>query len=227
MKKENEPQKVHCNTCGSTTNHSVEHSFRRNWDEVFDDDPGITIYGWEQWDTLRCLGCDTVHLREATFFSENSGPRGEPIIDYRFSPPRLTRHKPQWTKEFLYFDKKLEDLVSLHDEIYKALASQGCRLAAMGIRALVEQIMIDKVGDQGNFQKNIEAFFNAGFVAPVQKGTFQDTLIEAGHAAMHRGFDPSPSTIETLLDIIEPLIDDIYFKDRRAKEAAKSIPSRA
>lgn len=227
MPQEEKSVKVHCNKCGAHTNHNVEHSFRTSWEDVVDDDYGAVINGWEQTETLRCLGCDTIHLREASYFSEDSGPRGEPVVHYKFVPARFSRQKPGWVSDWLHFDKKIEDLVALHNEIYRALAEGSRRLAAMGIRALVEQIMIDKVGDKGRFEENIKAFFEAGFVAPVQQSTFRETLIEAGHAAMHRGFNPSVSTIETLLDIVEPLVDDLYFKQRRAREAAKSIPKRS
>jgi hypothetical protein len=75
-----------------------------------------------------------------------------------------------------------------------ALAAGAHRVATMGIRALVERLMIDQVQDKGSFEKNIKAFFDAGHVAPNQQAVFRDTLIEAGHAAMHRDFEPTANT---------------------------------
>lgn len=220
------PTSVHCNKCGATTNHLVEHGFKRDWNSVIDEEEHISIGGWDRWETLRCLGCDTIHLRHSSYFSEDMGDRGEPVVRQKFAPPRLTRAKPSWRTQLFPFDVKAYDLVLLLDEIYEALAMGACRLAAMGIRALVEQIMIAQVKDKGTFKQNIKAFFDAGYIAPRQQDTFENTLVEAGHAAMHRGFDPSQETIETLLDIIEPLIDDIYFKPHRTQKAGKAIPAR-
>jgi hypothetical protein len=46
--------------------------------------------------------------------------------------------------------EKLDDLLK---EIYRATENALPRLAVMGIRALLEKIMVLKVGDHGNFCK--------------------------------------------------------------------------
>lgn len=97
----------------------------------------------------------------------------------------------------------------------------------MGIRALVEQVMIDQVGDKGRFVENIQAFFDAGHVALNQQSMFKDTLIEAGHAAMHRDFQPSADTVNTLLDIIEGIMHSIYYAPMLADNVKKTIPARS
>ena len=223
-----EPIEVHCNKCGASTNHVIEHAYRRDWEEVIDEgaDYQYSIDGWDKWETMRCLGCNTVHLRHLNYFSEASGPQGEPVVTHDYHPARLSRSKPEWRRQAFPFDTKLNDLLFLLEEVYQALAMGSCRLAAMGVRSLVEQIMVDQVSDQGNFKANIKAFFAEGYIAPRQQDAFEQVLIEAGHAAMHRGFNPDTDTIETLLDIVEPLIDEIYFKPHRTAKAAKTIPPR-
>jgi hypothetical protein len=47
-------------------------------------------------------------------------------------------------------------LGSLLHEIYQAVHGGQYRLAAMGIRALLEQIMVSKVGDLGSFEKQLD-----------------------------------------------------------------------
>jgi hypothetical protein len=86
--------------------------------------------------------------------------------------------------------------------------------------------MIDQVGDQGRFEKNIEKFFDAGHVAPNQQAMFKDTLIEAGHAAMHRDFEPSADTVNTLLDTVEGILHAIYYAPMLADKVRKTIPPR-
>lgn len=73
----------------------------------------------------------------------------------------------------------------------------------------------------------MEAFFSEGFVARKQQKLFKETLIEAGHAAMHRGFQPNAETVNTLLDIIEGIIHTIYYQPLIASQVDETIPKRS
>lgn len=55
---------------------------------------------------------------------------------------------------------------------------------------------------------------------------FRDTLIEAGHAAMHRDFEPSADTVNTLLDIVEGIMHSIHYAPMLAEQVNKTIPAR-
>ena len=119
------------------------------------------------------------------------------------------------------------DIGQLLNEVYTALQNGSNRLAAMGVRAVVEIMMIDKIGgDKGTFEKNISRFFDLGFVAVYQQRSFRNALIEAGHAAMHRGFKPTTEQLSVLLDITESLIASIYFHEQSAAELSSAIPPR-
>lgn len=96
----------------------------------------------------------------------------------------------------------------------------------MGIRAVVERMMVDRCGDNHTFDANMKAFFEAGYVAPLEQTSFRDVLIEAGHAAMHRGWSPTASQINALLDSVERLIDAVYFEANRSAGIRKGIPAR-
>jgi hypothetical protein len=113
----------------------------------------------------------------------------------------------------------------LLEEIYEALHANSRRLAAMGIRTLVEQVMQDKVGDQGSFTKTIETFCRKGHIAPLQKKRL-NTILEAGHASVHRQFKPDPEDLRTALDIVESLIAEICVHPDRAKRLAERVPAR-
>jgi len=43
-------------------------------------------------------------------------------------------------------------------EVYTAFQANARRLATMGVRAVLEAVMIDKVRDNGSFAKNLDAF---------------------------------------------------------------------
>ncbi|EZP82038.1 hypothetical protein BV97_02061 [Novosphingobium resinovorum] len=219
--------KSHCNSCLGVKNHTIIHVEVTRWEEILDEEEGISIDGGDQWTLLRCLGCDAVRLRHQSWFSEDSDERGRPNINTEWFPPSIKRQKPPWRREFrILFDTSLQSYNSLSDEIYEALAIGAHRVATMGIRALVERLMIEQVGDQGNFASTIKAFFEAGHVAPNQQAMFRDTLIEAGHAAMHRGFEPSADTVNTLLDIVEGIMNAIYYAPLLADRVNKTIPKR-
>lgn len=219
-------EKEHCNKCLGWTNQRVVHTERTDWSEVIDEDEGVSISGADIWELLRCLGCDTVRLRHKWWFSEDTDERGRPNLGIEFFPPTIKRQKPIWRRQFLPHVDKLARFDGLMDEIYGALAQGSHRLATMGVRAMVERLMIDQVGDLGTFEKNIRAFFDAGHVAANQQVMFKDTLIEAGHAAMHRNFEPPADTVNALLDIVEGIMHNVYYAPVLAAAAKKTIPSR-
>jgi len=222
----NKTIKEHCNKCLGWKNHVIVHTERTDWSEEIDDEHGVYISGGDIWDLMRCLGCDNVRLKHRSWFSEDCDERGNPAVNIEFFPPSITRQKPQWRRQFLPHNGYLHSYNGLCDEIYSALAMGAHRLATMGVRALVERLMIDQVGDKGSFEKNIKAFFDAGHVAPNQQGMFKDTLLEAGHAAMHRDFEPSADTVNTLLDIVEGIMHSIYYAPMLAEQVKKTIPAR-
>jgi hypothetical protein len=54
-------------------------------------------------------------------------------------------------------------------EIYQAVCGGQLRLAVIGVRALIEQVMIHKVGDNGSFVKNLDAFQKIHFPSSARR----------------------------------------------------------
>ncbi len=111
-------------------------------------------------------------------------------------------------------------------EIYVALRNDQRALAAMGVRALLESIMIEKIGDQGMFLENLNKFEEAGYVSRIQRERLE-TILEAGHAAMHRLYNPSEEDLITLVDITESIVESIYTHGAKVERLKKRIPPRA
>jgi hypothetical protein len=86
-----------------------------------------------------------------------------------------------------------ETIRRIMHEVYIALQNSSRSLCAMGIRATLECAMIDKIGDHGKFITNLDEFEKAGYLS-VRQRTALDTIVNAGHAAIHRGSEP-PRTI--------------------------------
>jgi hypothetical protein len=108
-------------------------------------------------------------------------------------------------------------------EVYSAVQNGLPRLAAMGIRAALEAVMIDKIGDKGGFDDKMTAFQSAGYLSPNQKNHLKQVL-EAGHAAMHRSWTPNDKDINTLLDFAESVIADTHLHDYPVQALGEKIP---
>ena len=115
---------------------------------------------------LQCCGCGDVCLAEQLLFT----PEGNK--EFKFYPPPISRQKPSWLPTLLTKTKYVY-IGSLLNEIYEAAHSGQTRLAAMGIRALLENLMVQMVGDQGTFEKNLDAFQNGGYVSGIQRNTLE------------------------------------------------------
>jgi hypothetical protein len=144
----------------------------------------------------------------------------------RYYPPNISRRKPDWLAELnRRADSRPDFIVEILEEIYESLYLDSRRLAAMGTRSLIEQIMVDRVGEQGDFSKNIAAFHKEGHITSIQKDRLA-TVLDFGHASVHRQFKPEPEDIRTALDIVENLIADIYVHPERTKRLAERVPGR-
>ena len=97
------------------------------------------------------------------------------------------------------------------------------RLAVIGIRALLEQIMIEKVTDNRSFKANIDKFQEHGFISRMQREAIEP-VIEAGHASTHRGFKASKADIHHLINVTENLIESIYINQIRSTKL--KVPQR-
>jgi hypothetical protein len=210
----------HCNTCGGDREHVVIHEESETWsDDRYDVDGGTT------YQMVKCGGCGTFSMRRETWCSEWTDDHGRPEGKVDYFPPRLFRKIPAWHADlqtYLPAEKTISDLLQ---EIYVALQNDLRRLAAMGIRSLLEHMMIDKVSDQGSFKKNITKFKDSGFISSVQMN-FIETALEAGHASIHRDFKPTVAVLISLIDISESLVQVLYIQEHQAAAIKATVPQR-
>ncbi|MBB1425431.1 DUF4145 domain-containing protein [Shewanella sp. SG44-2] len=207
--------KAHCNTCGGERNHDILHSEKKNWQD--DEAP---VHGSDTYETLRCRGCEEIKLRHTSMFSEHQED------DVHYFPPLVFRRRPEWFED-LYFEVSSEEefVESLLNEIYVAVQNNLLNLALMGVRSLIEKVMIAKVGDNRSFAKNLNAFASKGFVSIKQKENLS-TILEAGHAAIHRKYNPRENEVITVLDITEHIIESVYLHESKVSNLKKRVPQR-
>lgn len=206
--------KAHCNACGGERNHSVLHSEKTSWDAKEDGICGADLY-----EMLRCNGCENITFRRTSWSSE------DPEATERYFPPSIFRQKPRWINELWRLPSSERFVHELLMEVYSALQNSQPRLAAMGIRSLLEQIMIAKVGDQRTFKANLAEFEAKGFVSPIQRQRL-DTILETGHATIHRAFKPSEEDLVTLMDITESIVEIVYVHESKVAALRKRVPGR-
>lgn len=210
---------AHCNNCGGLRNHELFNRIEKKWEEEIVD--GFSISGGNTYLVLECRGCESVKILHTSWFSEDTDEGGKPRIEERYYPSSVFRPLPRWIWQL---DRQWHITKLLH-EIYQALKNDAPSLAAMGVRAVIEAIMIDKVGDHGSFSANLKDFRQKGFISTFQLGILEVAL-EIGHASIHRGFIPKKEQLEVALDTLENLVHSLYLLDHQAKANAKTIPKR-
>jgi hypothetical protein len=203
-----------CNACGGDRNHTILHAEPSSWS---DDEDGIA--GRDLYEMLRCNGCDDIKLRHTSWFSGDDGP----TITY--FPPSIFRPKPAWLN-ILWLQHGGEVVRELLSEVYSALQNNQPRLAAMGVRATLEQIMVSKVGDQRSFARNLAEFEAKGFVSPVQRERLE-AILEAGHASIHRSYKPSHADLVTLVDLTEHIVETVYLHESAVALLKNRVPPRS
>ena len=210
-------ERAHCNQCGQDTKHDVLHRRVQPGEEVLNPyapEPPITINWSTTWTVLECRGCEGVTLKKEYWFSEwNPGD-----VEIEYFPPRLARRLPKWI-ETLH-----EPFPELIGEVYAALQAGSRRLAVMGVRAVFDLYMVEKIGDTGGFADKLKQLQREGYISRRDRETLA-TALDVGNAAAHRGYAPSSEHLENVIDIMENLLQ----ADRLAEvseEINKATPPR-
>lgn len=217
---EQQTVKGHCNRCLGTRNQFLLYSGKFEWHETDDRTGEVLFTERESYELLKCCGCDQVTLRlteDAPWYDESS---------VRYFPPAVSRQRPRWMVSFGYLmGSQTEHIRTLFNEVYSALQNGLPALAAMGVRALLEHVMVSTSGDQTSFAKNLAAFEAAGHVSPKQAARIK-SILDVGHAAIHRSFVPDMADIHVLLDIAEHVVESVYIHDASVEKLEKSVPPR-
>ena len=143
----------------------------------------------------------------------------------QFYPPSVSRRYPDWAFEIGAQLSGEEGLAEVFYEIYVAANNCLPHLALMGIRSIIERMMISKIGDNGSFTKNLKKFKEDGYISLLEFDHLND-ILEVGHAVIHRGLEISDWELNTALSILENMLATIYIHPERASELATRVPPR-
>lgn len=82
----------------------------------------------------------------------------------------------------------------------------------MGARALIDAFITKCVGDQGNFAKGLDKLVSDGFITKKNR-EIVDSVVDAGNASAHGRSCPSNQDLNTVIDIVENLIQNELLKE--------------
>lgn len=217
--KQGEISKAHCNTCAGERKHFIIYAHRVEFhDDVLEE------HGFDAYDLLQCAGCDRVTFRHTHESSYEPDENGEIVPTVSYYPPAMFRRRPKWLLG-ISLRWSHDFIPRLLNEIYTALHNDCLSIAAMGVRALLERVMIDRVGDHHSFVANLNEFQTQGFIGARQKEALEATL-DVGHASIHRNYTPTKDDLRHALDITENIIESVYTSDGRAAALKKNVPPR-
>ena len=220
-------EKGHCPDCGPERNADCVAS---HLDEFSDDTN--PIWGSTDYRILKCRGCGSIYFKTVVVFSEAS--------DYRFNnqtnewetyypedvsywPAPTKRIEPEWTR-ILHRDYRQID--ALLDDVYSTLNADLAVPAAIATRttfdAASEQLGIDPAL---NFSEKLDALFMGGYIGAGEKVSLF-VLADAGGAAAHRGWKPSPKQLDTMVSILEAFLHREFVLKAQASELKQDIPAR-
>lgn len=176
---------------------------------------------------LSCQGCDghfyCIYNSDYSIKETQFGGRSPHISTY---PKRPKRQMATSIGSFIFTDDPLEETIfHLFEEIYTAITEGSYRLAAMGLRAVIESVMISKIGDTGTLTGNLNKLLEDGHIARNQAKILED-IIEIGNATIHRQFAPSESEVNIATDIVESIVSAVLIFPQRATGIAGRVPPR-
>ena len=209
-----------CSECGHKTLQDVLHVVQRE-EEVRDSDGTIMWETLHTYRTLQCRACEAVSLMHIADYGG-----GNSNMEVVYYPSPVARKTPSWLNSVLFSrvdgSRHISDLLR---ETYAAVRGRQYRLAAMGVRSVLELLMVSKVGDKTTFGKNLEAFHEHGYISTIQYDAVK-AILEAGHATTHRGFTPSEVDLNAMLDIVEGVVAAIMVHPKSATDLEQRVPPR-
>ncbi len=154
-----------------------------------------------------------------------SSPGGDQSVKPLFLREADTTHLrspsdfPKW---YANLPEKIHDMLR---EVRYALQKELRALPSMGLRAVVDMICNDQVGDTGGFKEKLHKLEEKRLITP-KKREIIEAALEVGHASMHRGHFPPAEHLDIVLDIVDHLLEELYVLDKASDSLSVSVPRR-
>ncbi len=179
----------------------------------------------DDWKMIQCCGCDSISMLKETWCSAVYDEYGRHLKETSYFPPRIFKHPPKWIKDNHFCQSLPCQIERLLSELYTTLQNNCTAAATMLIRSIMETVMIEKCGDAGTFQKNLDRFTEEGYVGAKEKEMLS-SLLNFGHAVTHRNYVPPKADVIDLLETLESVITNIYHQMPKLGKISSKVPSR-
>ena len=211
-----------CNKCHIVTKHHIIFDVQERGQEYED---GIS---WiDDYQIIKCDNCKTISFRKDGWFSEYQDYDNDGSYEelYPYSEEKTRKEKKYKKLPFLITGIYNEVIIAYNNKL-KILSSVGIRSILDGIcrdKKINSGIVLDKNGKEHR-KTNLEGKIYGLLQNQLINKTQSDALHELrfiGNSAIHELDEPPIKDIQTALDIIEHMIDDIYempFKCKRLEE---------
>ena len=203
--------KIHCNACMRETRHEEKRLFEQG---------GVSET--TRWSILQCAGCDAVSFWEEHRIHDETGTR---VIEAAVFPPRQYRK----SKDYVGAPSNIDDVYRATVGAFNSSSSLFC---ASGMRVLVEGICAhqgildgpkrDPKSGNRQYKKDgvtpvrgdsldckIEGLAEKGILTEAQARILHEHRF-LGNMALHELNLPDIDTLNTALDLIEHIMDELY-----------------
>ena len=131
-----------------------------------------------------------------------------------YFPPIPLRIKPKW------YSYLTENYQAILDEVYMALDNSLFFLSSTGTRTALDQLIIEKIGDIGDFKTKVKKLV-ANKIIDETESAMLLAVIDAGSASAHRSYRPDNELINHMMDILEAVFYKLVVEPEKKKELKK------
>ncbi|HXB23567.1 MAG TPA: DUF4145 domain-containing protein [Gemmatimonadaceae bacterium] len=183
-------------------------------------DGEVTV--WTDFQIIQCQGCEWISFREVTRNTEDWDH--DPETGMQVLEERVETH-------FTVPDRAPMDGVDLlpkgvrqvYDETLRAFDKQMPVLTAIGIRALVEAVCMQRKATGRALESQIDALVTQGVLTKASASVLHRIRL-MGNAAAHEIKPPQHRALGVALDVVEHTLNGVYVLQRRARQALPRRP---
>ncbi|MBJ7408876.1 MAG: DUF4145 domain-containing protein [Phenylobacterium sp.] len=218
-----------CPTCDGVRSCDLEGHVHVDW--TWDEVPMHVVSGTVDHYLLKCRGCETV------FYQRDSSDDSDPAFGYRgmdlpVAPPPVhtityprpdSRTSPTWLEGIWNVDPQLGDILR---QMYGAHDAEFYILAAIGARTAFDRATEGlKIDPALPFEKKLDALLDGGWIGETERETL-DIVTDAGSAAAHRGWSPTPYQLNALFATLELFLRKVFVNNEGTLAVKGAIPAR-
>jgi hypothetical protein len=227
--------KVFCSDCETSTNHEVMQSVDVAGSERFyrdeTDDSSYESLDWiDNYQVIRCQGCDLITFRHLSWFSEDDNDETEYLYPDRSVNTRIEKG----------FNNLPRQLLRIYRETVDCYNNDSRILCAAGLRAIIEGICSEQNVKDGHIFKadRITPVLGKDGITPVRSeslagkiaGLYEKNILTKasadilhehrflGNDAIHELQLPTREVLGLAMDIIEHMLEDLYEIPEKAED---------